>query len=198
LVPTSAWGTLVDVLSINADAVSTSFNYQTGVLSISEAHTAAEIKMVDGSSTMLPDVLIDLTTVLQTDTSIGGMAAGLFDGGTVTLIDNTGPEDLLLGDMLALNAQEVEITVGSVVFRQIIATGSFRVTGGSLAPNFDVAGDVVSLTFDLSADPPDFLTTSFTGLSKVTLLPTPEPSAMAIMILAIPVVTLLRRRRVYR
>ena len=173
----SARATPFDILTINADSVDSLYNYQTGLLAIAEDNIAVEVKRSDGSSIVFSDAYLSLSSELQADTSVGGLASGVFADGDLILTDNSGPTDLLIADEVGLTIEEVEVVVGAQTFRYLAANGTFSVAGGTLAPDFAPFGESVTLTFRLSVDPADFSTVSFTGPSKVSLKPVPEPAA---------------------
>lgn len=195
LAPT-ARATPFDILTINADVVDSSYDYQTGLLVIDEDNISLEVKRSDGSSMVFSDAHLNLFSELQADTSAGGFASGLFADGDLIVTDNSSLTDLLIATDVELTAAEVEIPVGTATFRYFAASGSFAVTGGSLKPDFASFGESVTLTFKLSFDPVDLSTASFTGSSKVTLQPVPEPATLLVLVssAAVPVWMRIRRR----
>ena len=186
----------ITIADINADSVDSSYLHIPGLLTIQEDHIGVSVNRQDGSTQLFPDAFLSLSSLLTSDTSSGGLASGSFANGSLRVRDNAaGPTDLLLGSMVALDLSEVEFVFGTFVSRQIVATGSFAVTGGTLASDFGPQGQIAAAMYSLSTNPSDFSTVDFSGQSKVSLLPVPEPSSLALLVPAGLTTLMVRPRR---
>jgi len=179
------------LLSVNATYLDTDFTatggtYGNGVLSIEdEADIVVEY---DIGQVTYDNGSFALTTSLFADNSLGGLASGLFQGGSMTVQDGD-EDDLLLGAVISLQLDEVPNQPGLLA-----GCGRFSVTGGSLAGDFGAHyGDVVEIAFLISPPGISDFSTDFSGMSNVTLVPVAEPGTLALV--GSTVLVLLRRRR---
>jgi len=172
------------VTSLNADFVNTAFDHTSGQLLVQSNNTVLEIKRSDDSSETMTNVTISLILSLVTDTSNGlGLASGNFNGSLAT-VDNNSATDLMTASVPAFNAQEVDVNLGSISIHQFSCTGSFNQAQGSLVNGSADYGDIVSLQINLDHNPDNFLDTDYSGTSKITLLPIPEPASIFLLLVS--------------
>jgi len=139
---------------------------------------------------VLEGVTFQLQTSLKEDLSgTSGVAEGLFEGGSITLLSST-ESPLLTGEISTVHLREV---VDGGTFTTLAAEGVFTVTGGSLAGDFGNFGTIVDLIFEFDPGSMADLTQPFNGYSDITLSPIPEPITSAI--LGLGLVGLVTRRR---
>ncbi len=192
------------IRSINADAVDVQFT----VLSVPQGQLkktkmcfeqdrlGIQVKYQGGGSQPYTNAYMCITTTITEgdDTSHDGFASGRFRGDPDSLIiQDANGTDLLTGNIDHIDAQEIDLTIPGVIrIHQIVVSGSFDVTGGTLAPQFQSQGEILSLQYDLTSDPDNFLDESFSAQAKVTLLPEP---AMISFLGALGMVLLTNRNR---
>ncbi len=173
----SAFGDQISAVS--ADFLATSFSntggtYSLGVLTIdNDADIVAEYAV--------PTVIYHgghalLTTSLFQDCSTGGVAYGIFKGGSIVLEDNTATA-LLTATIDTLEIAELQASPD-----MLAGQGTFVVTGGSLAGDFGMSvGDVFTLTFELQPAGIIDFSESGAGVSNVKLTPIPEPGVCLLL-----------------
>jgi len=132
-----------------------------------------------------------MSTSLFDDTSTPeGLASGLFLDGSL-LIQDASLQTLLSADLVQFELYEVSGYPGLLA-----GTGTFTVTGGSLQDDFtQTGGSIWQLTFQVTPSNSQDFSSSFTGVSNVSLTPIPEPATLTLLLVG----TLLfpgRRRRV--
>jgi len=180
----------VRIRDMSSTTLPSAYTHTDGILSLNGVRPLT-INYVDDSSQVLDDVTFTMSTSLADSSSMGGIAYGLFLGGSLSLTD-TGDNELLLGNILQIEV--IESVDGSGV---LVAHGSFSVSGGSLLPEwqldygsiFDLIFEVDPITFD------DFATQSFTALSDITLKPVPEPLTLSLLAIGLAGLGLAGRRR---
>ncbi|HPS56179.1 MAG TPA: PEP-CTERM sorting domain-containing protein [Sedimentisphaerales bacterium] len=122
-----------------------------------------------------------LNVSLYQDNSVGAIADGLFANGTLVI------NSLLSADILPLQLTELYNNSGILA-----GIGTLQVTGGSLAADFGSLGDIVQITFSVTPSSINDFSQRFSGISNITLTPTPEP--VTIMLLGLGGLVALRKR----
>ncbi len=186
----AAYGSVL--LSLNSTFMDTTYDSATGVLTISDAADIV-VEYDDIGQVTYTGGSFVLTATLDTNLSAGGIAAGLFTGGTLTVKDGGGA-DLLLADSVDLNLAEWLDGTGFLT-----AAGTFNPTGGLFEPDFDIAGGkLANLTFGVDPTIGDLATDDFDGQTNVTAMPVtpvPEPATMAVVGLGLAGIAFARKRR---
>ena len=177
LVACGAYATPISYIS--ATTVPTHFSttggdHEKGILTLNAVRPLAvyygETKVV------VDDVSFYLTAHFLADLSTDGAVMGTFDGGDVLLKDSL-DNDLLVGQTQTFLITEFDDDVGVLT-----ATGSFTVTGGSLASDFGPTGLIYDLVFEVEPHVLTDLSQPFDGLSDISLTPgavVPEPATIA-------------------
>ena len=124
------------------------------------------------------------------DVSVGTQAIGLFDDGTLVVKDGS-DANLLVATLQSLVLEEVGNGLGLLQ-----GYANFVVTGGSLADDFPLDGELVQIVYSLNPQNIDDFSTPFSGFSNVTLMPIPEPGTIFLVGTGLLVAAgYLRRRR---
>jgi len=170
------------ITSIAAMDVDTSFSNISGNLIMD---SEAEIEVEYATEYITYSGSFNLTTHIELDTSLGGIASANFTGGTFSFMNGT--DVLLAGTIISFNL--TEYLNGSGMF---VGEGSFTVTGGTLQPDFGPVGSLGDMAnFTISVRPrsiSNFTSTSFSNASStMTILPssdpTPEPATVCLLAL---------------
>ncbi len=178
------------VESVNATYLDSTFSpaggdHGLGALTVTDAADIV-VETADGSQTTHAGGDFSLTAALFSDTSTGGVAKGLFQGGTIDIEDAVG-DDLLTADLLSLLLEEVQ---GQNL---LAGTGWFELTGGSLEGGFPYSvGEMVQITFRIAPSDIDDFSQAFTGVSNITL--TPEPATLGLVAAGLVAVWMRKRR----
>lgn len=179
------------ITTINADSLYTSYNHNTGIFLIEGQGVGLEIKRQDNTNQTYSNVSINLSMNLLIDTSSGGLASGKFFNGSFSLYDNDASIDLLTGTIDSLTVQEVYHNFGFFVVHQFTSSGLIKVTNGDLLQDFETNGKITSLQYSISGNPNNLTNDSFAALTKLTLIPTPEPipepGTLCLLALTIPI-----------
>ena len=181
------------IVSINANFVGTVYDSGTGKLTVLD-NADIVVEYDDATQATYAAGLFNLAADRVLDFSAGGLAMADFGNGTLSILDSGG-NPLFAATGLTLTLTEVTDGGGLLA-----GAGQFTVTGGTLAPAFGAfPGDIVQITFRLNPkDISSFITspgfTGFTGLSNISLTPTPEPATLGLMTLGLSLF-LVRRRK---
>jgi len=176
------------VVSINANFMGTGYDGGTATLTVLD-NADIVVEFDDTTQTTYAAGVFDLAADLVLDFSVGGLAMADFGNGTLT-IDDSGGNPLLTATDLTLTLTEV-VDGGGL----LAGDGQFIVTGGALAPDFGAfPGDIVQITFRLNPKDISDFSAAFTGLSNVSLTPTPEPATLGLLTLGLGLF-LVRRRK---
>ena len=165
------------VASVNATFLDSAFtptggDHDRGMLTVADGADVV-VEIGDGTQTTYAGGQFTLAVSLFSDTSTGGVAAGLFQGGTIDIEDALGA-DLLTGDLVDLLLEEIQ---GQNL---LAGSGWFEVTGGSLEGGFlESVGKVVQITFQIAPSDIEDFSGGFTGVSNITL--TPEPATLGLL-----------------
>ena len=162
------------ILSINAHLVDTLFvpsggklvsieSTGFGVLTLQKT-TAVTVVRTSGTTTTTD--FFSLITYLQNDLSAGGLADGLFSGGTISLLSADLQTTLLTADVQTLELEEPFNDMGILA-----GSGTFIVTGGDYQADFGNAGRIVQITFRIVPKVMDDFSNTFTGTTDLTLTP---------------------------
>jgi len=164
------------IVSINANFLVTTYDGGTGDLAVLD-NADIVVEFDDTTQLTYAAGLFAMDADLNLDASVGGIAIGIFDSGTLA-IDDVGGNPLLRATDLTLTLTEV--TDGGGI---LAGDGQFTVTGGALAPDFGAfPGDIVQITFRLSPKDISDFSTGFTALSNISVMPTPEPATVALLV----------------
>jgi len=180
------------IQSINVNYVDSGFSasggdFGLGVFSLSDV---VDIVVEDaaGTQTTHDNGSFSMTMSLEQDTSSGGIASGIFSGGSLLFLDNSS-STLFSGDVLNVGVEELFDNFG-----MLAGTGQFEVTGGSLSGDFvPSTGNIVQITFQIVPAAIDDFSQDFTGISNITFTPIPEPAAL--VMLSVGGLLLCRRKR---
>ena len=123
---------------------------------------------------------------LVSDTSSGGIASGVFSGGSVIMRDES-DNVLFSANVDAFTLQEVSVGGDTMLVGGGNYSGATTTVPG--ADPLPASGGVVSLTFQLSQNISNF-SSGFTGLTSMNFVP--EPGSLAL--LGLGAMTVLRRR----
>ena len=146
------------------------------------------VEDADGEQTSYIGGSFVMTVSLLADNSAGGLAEGVFSGGSLAFGDSSS-DDLLVGDLLTLTLQEVGDDAG-----MLAGDGLFKVTGGSLQDDFvETHGDIFQMLFQVNPSGIDGFSSAFAGFTSITVTPTPEPATLSVMTLC--GLAVLRRRK---
>ena len=176
------------VVSINANFMGTVYDGGTGTLTVLDTADIV-VEFDDATQTTYAAGLFDLAADLVLDSSVGGLAMADFGNGTLSILDSVG-NPLLTATGLALMLTEVTDGGGLLA-----GDGQFTITGGSLDPAFGAfPGDIVQITFRLTPKDISDFSAGFTGLSNISLTPTPEPATLGLVTFGLSLF-LVRRRK---
>ena len=140
------------------------------------------------TQTVLYDSQFLLSTSLKVNMSDDGQVRGLFEGGTLRLLDSSGDE-LLVGEVHSVSLSEFFDNLGILT-----ASGTFSVESGSLKSDFGRNGIVFELMFSVEPRSVEDFSQGFSGFSDLSLTPIiPEP--ITLTALGIGLVGLIARRR---
>jgi len=143
-----------------------------GTLSLNDVADIV-VETDDGQQTTHAGGVFSFEASLFSDLSDDGVAAGLFQGGTIAIEDALGA-DLLTADLVDLTLKEIQ---GQNL---LAGSGRFAITGGSLQSGFPyTVGEVVQITFGIAPSGLADFASAFTGVSDITL--TPEPATLALL-----------------
>ena len=168
------------IQSINASDVITSFDviggdYGLGVLSIDD-DIEVVVEDTGGGQTTYTNGHCAITSSLQADTSLGGIASGVFMGGSLAFNDGYG-NALLTGDIVS-----IEVVENFDGFGMLSGMGGFIVTGGSLETSFGLPlGEIVQITFKVTPATIADFSQAFSASSNITVMPIPEPATLALL-----------------
>ena len=168
------------IQAISSDFLASSFvntggAYDNGVLSVNDTADIV-VEYASGATATYAGGGVLLTTDLFQDISAGGIADGLFLGGSILLTDSS------LNTLLSADIGQMEVKELSAQPDTLVGNGAFTVTGGSLAAAFGGAGEVFLLTFNLQPSGiTDFTGGGGVGLSDLKLTPIPEPATMLLV-----------------
>ena len=181
--------------AISSDYLASSFAnsggaYSLGTLTIDD-NADIVVEYLDDTTAVFPMGHVFLTTSLFQDLSSGGVADGLFLGGSILLEKADGT------DLLTATVDQMEVKELAAQPDILVGFGRFTVTGGTLAADFGAWGEVFQLTFNLvPSGIQNFTDGSGAGMSDVKLTPVPEPATLLLVGTAgLSFVGWLRRRR---
>jgi len=188
------------ITGISIDTVPTSYTTDTGSGVLTIFSGGGETVTVDydsGPSVDYTDCSFLLSTTLLLDTSSGGVARGLFTGGSLTFWDSS--DSVLFSGVSIVELYADEVFDNSGV---LLGVGMFVGVAGSLEPSWPppAAGDIFEVTFSLVPSNIDSFDDEFTALTDLTVTPysgpptfIPEPATLALV--AFGVTALIRRRK---
>ena len=143
-----------------------------GALSINETSTQIVVEDLFNVQTTYAANSFMLDISLSQDNSVGSIANGLFEDGTLSI------NGLFSANLLTLQLTELYDNSGILA-----GSGTLEVTGGSLAADFGTLGDIVQIVFAVKPSTLDDFSQAFTGISNITLTPIPEPATLVVLAL---------------
>lgn len=161
--------------SINANYLSSTFmpdGSGGGTLDISRTNAEIVVQNINNVQSTYSSQAFMLSTPLFADNSSGGIADGLFKGGTLSI----GNGSLLQANVLDLRLLELYDNGGILA-----GNGTVQVVGGSLAADFSTLGKMVQITFKVSPSSISDFSQSFVAVSNVTLVAVPEPVTLCLL-----------------
>jgi len=178
------------ITGISIDTVGTAYATDTGSGVLTIFSGGGETVTVDydsGPSVDYTDCSFLLSTTLLLDTSSGGVARGLFTGGSLTFWDSS--DSVLFSGVSIVELYADEVFDNSGV---LLGVGKFVGVAGSLGPSWPAppAGDIFQVTFSLAPRNIDSFADEFTALTDLTVSPysgpptfVPEPATLALLAL---------------
>jgi len=168
------------ISSITASDMQSTFSttngeFGLGILSINDT---AELVVENtlGQQSTFSDCSFLLSTSLKQDTSIGELASGYFERGSIAFLDSQS-NSLLEGTIISLKLAESIDGAGL-----LSGTGNFNVENGTLTEDFaQTQGDIMDITFYVTPAGLSDFSQSFTGRSNITATPIPEPATIILL-----------------
>lgn len=165
----------VSVESINASYLDSAFTLDgsgSWILSIDDTADIV-VEYPDGSQYTYVAKAFLFNISLDDDLSAGGIADGLFQGGSLMIGDS--------GDLFGATDIDLRLTEFHDDLGMLTGTGELQAVSGSLAADFATPGKIVQLTFMVIPSTIGDFSEGFTGVSNITLTPVPEPATMCLL-----------------